>query len=213
MSIRKDLEARFGIAFGDLMQRFADIDVDRKATAALLNVPYPALMKLLERHGDPFPAHAVVVRYRQETGESLTAGITRLASLGHNEFSAARELGVSESSIRRCVTSRNLDITFRRRVRQGWREHRATGQARRTSPTWQTYEINGVRGSLRELTERFASVPLGTVRNRIHRLNWSVQAAVLTPRIDIENRDANLVRMQRGYENAIKMQTGKKRQR
>lgn len=177
MNLRTQLETRFGIPFSDLMQRFADIDVDRKSTAALLNVSYPALMKLLERHGDPFPAHAVTVRYRQETGEFMTVGIQRLSG-EHSRSGAARVLGVSESSIRRCVATRNLDVSFRRRERREWRQHRATGQARRTSPTWQTYEFNGVKGSLRELTEQFGQVPLATVRRRVHQRGWTLEKAL-----------------------------------
>lgn len=191
MSIRKELEARFGISFADLMQRFAEIEVDRKATAALLNVSYPALMKLLERHGDPFPAHAVTIRYRQETGEFLTQGIQRVAR--ENSLSGtSRVLGVSESSVRRTVATRNLDVTFRRRERKDWRQHRATGQARRTSPTWQTYEFNGVKGSLRELTERFGRVPLATVRRRVHQRAWTLEKA-LTVSIDDAVRQAREV--------------------
>lgn len=175
MSLRRDLENRFGIPFAELMQRFADIDFSRADTAAVLNVPLANLQKTLQRHGDPFPAQSMSVRYRQETSGSLLTSACYLAQ-SHTRSATARELGVSEGGLRHAVK-----LTFYRRERREWRQHRATGQPRRTSPTWQTYEAFGVKGSLRELTEQFGVVGLATVRNRVHERQWSMERALTTP--------------------------------
>lgn len=172
MSLRRDLEGRFGLTFAELMQRFADIDFSRSDTAAVLNVSLANLQKTLQRHGDPFPAQSMTVRYRQETGGSLLASACYLAQT-HSRTATARELGVSEGGLRHAV-----NLTFARRERREWRQHRATGQPRRASPTWQTYEAFGVRGSLRELTERFGKVGLATVRRRVHERGWPIERAL-----------------------------------
>lgn len=180
VNLRTRLEARFGIPFAELMQRFAEIDFSRSDTAAVLNVSYQALLKLLQRHGDPFPAHALGVRYREETGGSLLASACYLAQ-SRSLVGTARELGVSENGFRHYLQARGTKLTFYRRERRGWREHRATGQSRRSSPTWQTYEAFGVKGSLRELTGRFGVVGLATVRSRVNRDGWTVEKALTLP--------------------------------
>lgn len=172
MSLRRDLENRFGLPFVELMQRFADMDFSRSDTAAVLNVPLANLQKTLQRHGDPFPAQSMSVRYRQETGGSLLASACYLAQT-KTRSATARELGVSEGGLRHAVK-----LTFYRRERREWRQHRGTGQPRRISPTWQTYEAFGVKGSLRELTERFGQVPLATVRRRVHQRGWPLERAL-----------------------------------
>ena len=175
MSLRKDLENRFGVPFAELMQHFVDIDFSRSDTAAVLNVALANLQKTLQRHGDPFPAQSMSVRYRQETGGSLLASACYLAQK-HSRTATARELGVAEGGLRHAV-----QLTFYRRERREGRQHRATGQPRRISPTWQTYEAFGVRGSLRELTEQFGKVGLSTVRNRVHERQWSIERALTAP--------------------------------
>lgn len=200
MSIRKDLEARFGIAFGDLMQRFADIDFSRSDTAAVLNVSYQGLIKLLNRHGDPFPAQPVTIRYRQDAGESVSEAIQRLAP-DHTQSSAARAMGISEAALRSYIATRGLEIEFRKRARRAKRLERhyqvigPSGRARLTSSTWCQYEAFGHRGSLRELTERFGVVGLSTVRHRVHEGNWSIEKALTCPYVEVESRMANVARM------------------
>ncbi len=187
VNLRTTLETRFGIPLAELMQRFADIDFSRSDTAAVLNVSYQALLKLLQRHGDPFPAYSLGVRYRQETGGSLLASACYLAQ-SRSLAGTARELGVSENGFRQYLQARGMKLTFHRRERQEWRQHRVTGQPRRTSPTWQTYEAFGVKGSLRKLTERFGVVGLPTVRSRVNRDGWTVEKALTLPREDGRRR-------------------------
>lgn len=200
MSIRKDLEARFGIAFGDLMQRFADIDFSRSDTAAVLNVSYQGLIKLLNRHGDPFPAQPMTIRYRQDSGETVSEAIQRLAPT-HTLNATAHAMGISLCALRNYLAARRLDIKFRKRARRTQRLERhyqvvgPSGRPRETSPTWCQYEAFGHRGSLRELTELFGVVGLSTVRRRVHKGNWTIEKALCCPYIEVESRMANIERM------------------
>lgn len=167
-------------AFMVAVQPLVEGEMTRRQAATCLGISYEAMLKRLERYGDPFPSQSITARYRQETGGSLLASACYLAQT-HSLSATARELGVSEIALSEYLKSRGVELTFYRRERREWRQHRATGQPRRTSPTWQTYEAFGVRGSLRELTERFGKVGLATVRNRVHERQWSVEKALTAP--------------------------------
>lgn len=167
-------------SFLKAVEPMVEADMTRREAATSLGVSYEAMLKRLERYGDPFPVQSITARYHQETGGSLLASACYLAQT-HTRAATARELGVSETALMQYLESRGLKLTFSRRERKEWRQHRATGQPRRASPTWQNYEAFGVRGSLRELTERFGKVPLTTVRNRVHERQWSIERALTAP--------------------------------
>lgn len=204
MSIRKDLEQAHGLPFDKLMARYAAQDLSRKDTARILGISYQALLKLLQRHSDPFEPQDAALRYFREHGETLAAAAIRLSKT-HTLHQAAQHLGTSGTSLRKALEDRGLQATFVQRY--------GAGRQRERSDRYRSYEVNGVRGSLRELTERFASVPLSTVRHRVHGSNWPVEKAVLWPYVEIDNRDANLERIQAGARKAFARISAKRRSR
>ncbi|WP_295487910.1 hypothetical protein [uncultured Pseudomonas sp.] len=209
MSIRSDLESRFGMPFKSIMQQYADQGFSRLETASQLGVSRANIYALLARHGDPFAPHDVAKRYWQETGESFVEAATRLSKT-HTLNAAAKAMGLLDSTaLSQALKLRGVSLEFRsaiQRRRMGSREGTAADLARLhglrprtvhqrlsaghsleealkpsgTLGTWENREAFGVKGSLRDLAERFAVVPLKTVRHRLKK-SWPLEKALVTP--------------------------------
>lgn len=190
MIIRKDLEARFGIPFDELMREYAARGISRSEAGRQLGVNPNSLRQILLRGYDPFMPQDAAMRYLRQNGESLATAAARLAKT-HTLNQAAQLLGVQHQALRRALEARGITIEFKKRY--------GAGRKQKPPKKWNSYEVNGVKGSIRELTAMFASVPLSTVRHRIHGSQWSVEKAVLTPYVEVENRDRILAKRKADY--------------
>lgn len=74
---RKDVEARWGQPFWDVVRQFADQDLSRNDTARALGYSIAGFHQLLTRHPehDPFPAYGIL----RNLGEPLRDVVLRMA--------------------------------------------------------------------------------------------------------------------------------------
>lgn len=114
--IRKRAEAKFGIGFMELMQRFADQGLNRKQAAVEIGCSKTSLYAVLADMHDPFPARRVAALYVAETGESLGDAVRRLAATGMFVSEVAREIGYNNvTTFRLALKVRGIEVEFTKR--------------------------------------------------------------------------------------------------
>lgn len=113
MSGKRQVEARWGVKFWQLVSDFADQGLSRSDTARALGYRIDSFSKLLADNPqkDPFDAFIISIRYLNETGETLKTALERMAFEGRTWGYAARKTGYSDGhTLKRAAISRGWDI-------------------------------------------------------------------------------------------------------
>lgn len=150
MTGKRQIEARWGVEFWQLVADFADQGLTRFDTARALGYTEPAFCHLLSRHPkrDPFEPSSRALSYLKDTGENLRQALERMAAEGRSWGYAARVIGYSQcDTLKRAATARGIFVqmnskhTGRPRTRKAPEKR---GDLTTNWPSWaKVYEIGG----------------------------------------------------------------------
>lgn len=118
-----DVEARWGLPFGQIIRDLHSQGLSRSAAARVLGYTeanpkngHRVFMNWLARHPeqDPWGSSSVAVQYTKQTGEAFRDAVVRLAKT-HTATQAAVELGFSGvAPLRYALARRGIHVQFQR---------------------------------------------------------------------------------------------------
>lgn len=112
---QRQIEARWGVPFWQLVADFADQGLPRSDVAKALGYHRDGFYDLLTRnpHKDPFDSSNIVAAYVRESGESFRAALERMAAAGMSKTAAAVAIGYADSwSLGRAMVARGVIVKF-----------------------------------------------------------------------------------------------------
>lgn len=112
---QRQIEARWGVPFWQLVSDFADQGLPRSDVAKALGYHRDGFYDLLTRNPrkDPFESSNIVASYVRETGESFRAALERMAADGMSKNAAAVAIGYADSwSLGRAMIARGITVKF-----------------------------------------------------------------------------------------------------
>ena len=145
MTGKRQVEARWGVKFWDLVTDFAEQGLNRSDTARALGYRVDSFSKLLAANPghDPFEAFIVAQAYLKDTGETMRQALERLAAEGKTWGDAANVIGYSDGSrLKRAAASRGLTVQLRTIVGRPRRpeKRKKVDQGPNVTTGWPTWE-------------------------------------------------------------------------
>ena len=150
MTGKRQIEARWGVEFWQLVADFADQGLTRFDTARALGYRPDSFCKMLAQNPkrDPFDASAIALAYLKDTGETMRQALERMAAEGRSWGYAARVIGYSQcDTLKRAALKRGIVVHMnskhpgRPRVRPVPEKR---GDLTLNWPSWErVYEIGG----------------------------------------------------------------------
>lgn len=150
MTGKRQIEARWGVEFWQLVADFADQGLTRFDTARALGYRPDSFCKMLAQNPkrDPFEPSSRALAYLRDTGENLREALERMAKEGRSWGYAARAIGYRDGSqLKRAAIHRGIIVQMnskhpgRPRVRPVPEKR---GDLTLNWPSWErVYEIGG----------------------------------------------------------------------
>lgn len=146
----RQVEARWGMDFWQLIADFAEQGLTRFDTARALGYTEQAFCHLLSRHPkrDPFEPSSRALAYLQDTGENLRQALERMAVEHRSWGYAARVIGYADgSTLKRAAEHRGIFVEMNSKAPGRPRIHKQPenrGDLTLDWPSWERiYEIGG----------------------------------------------------------------------
>ena len=149
MTGKRQIEARWGVEFWQLVSDFAEQGLNRSDKARALGYRVDSFSKLLAQNPrrDPFDAFIVAQAYLKDTGETMRRALERMAAEGRSWAYAARAIGYGDAhNLKRAAIERGIIVEMN--SRPGRPQTRQAAQKRDSLttnwPSWEkVYEITG----------------------------------------------------------------------
>lgn len=153
MAGQRQIEARWGVPFWQLVADFADQGLTRFDTARALGYRPDSFCTLVREHPehDPFDASDRPLGYLKETGETLSSAVRRMASQGMLATEIARAVGYRDAcGLKRALKARGIEIEFPQRSERRRKPVAREPALARGWPTWaKIYETTSSIGTPR----------------------------------------------------------------
>lgn len=142
MTGKRQVEARWGVNFWQLVSDFADQGLNRSDTARALGYRVDSFSKMLAQNPrrDPFEAFIVAQAYLKDTGETFRGALERMSAEGRSWSYAARAIGyVDGSRLKRAANARGVAVEMNSRPGRP-RLHAAPKKRDNFTTNWPTWE-------------------------------------------------------------------------
>lgn len=140
MTGKRQVEARWGMPFWDLLAEFAEQGLTRFDTARAIGYRPDSLCALLNANQDkdPFDLSNKVIGYLRDTGETFSDAVARMAAQGLTVTEAAHAIGYScPSALRYAMRTRGIAAIFSHHKRK---EKRSIPRGPNVTKGWPTWE-------------------------------------------------------------------------
>jgi hypothetical protein len=121
MAGKRQIEARWGVCFWDLVADFADQGLPRSDVAKALGYSRAGFYELLwdNPDRDPFESANIVAAYVRDSGETLRQAVTRMAKQGYTGRKAAETIGYYDWwGLKRALDARGISVEFKAKPRR-----------------------------------------------------------------------------------------------
>lgn len=118
MAGKRQIEARWGVKFWQLVADFADQGLSRSDVAKALGYSRAGFYELLwdNPERDPFEDSNIVAAYVRDTGQSLRDAVTAMARSGYTGTEAAHAIGYADQwGLKRALAARGIVVEFKRK--------------------------------------------------------------------------------------------------
>lgn len=139
MAGKRQIEARWGVPFWQLVADFAHQGLSRFDTARALGYRPDSFCTLVRQHPklDPFDASDRPLAYLQETGETLSCAVRRMVSQGMLATEIARVVGYRDAcGLKRALKARMIVVEFPQRSLRHRKQSVREPGLYRGWPTW-----------------------------------------------------------------------------
>lgn len=112
MSGKRQVEARWGVPFWQLIRDFAEQGLSRSDTARAIGYRIDSFCHMLAQNPgrDPFDAFIVAQAYLNDTGETMRQALERMSKEGRSWGYAARQIGYGDGhSLKRAAMARGIN--------------------------------------------------------------------------------------------------------
>jgi hypothetical protein len=113
MSGKRQVEARWGVPFWQLVSDFAEQGLSRTETAKAIGYRFDSFSHLLAQNPskDPFDSYVIAIQYLKDTGEGFREALERMSAEGRSWAYAARVIGYSDGArLKRAARSRGIIV-------------------------------------------------------------------------------------------------------
>lgn len=113
MSGKRQVEARWGVPFWQLIRDFADQGLTRSDTARAIGYRVDSFCHMLANNPgrDPFDDFIVAQAYLKDTGETMRQALERMSAEGRSWGYAARQIGYGDShNLKRAALARGINV-------------------------------------------------------------------------------------------------------